>query len=100
MQIELGTLDKFAWLEPIAGLFYLQMNLFTMLFDQFWGKSGNIASLHRYQGVLKRPNVSKDMKNFYAYNTFFKHVVDTHIIALFMKTTSYKDIDKFKAWVV
>ena len=75
------------------------MNLLTMLFDQFWGKPGNVASLRYYQGVLKRPNVSKDMKNFHACDTFFRHVVDAHIVALLMETTGHKDIDKFKAWV-
>lgn len=96
---ELGNLDKFDWLEPTAGLFHLQMNLLTMLLDKLWGKCGNVASLSRYQGVLKRPNVSKDMKNFHACDTFFRHVVDAHIVALLMETIGHKGIDEFKAWV-
>lgn len=47
---ELTTLHKLDWLEPTAGLFHLQMNLLTMLFDKLWGKSGNVASLSRYHG--------------------------------------------------
>ena len=75
------------------------MNLLIMLFDQFWGKTRNVASLRCYQGVLKRPNVSKDIKNFHVCNTFFRHVINAYIVALLMKTTGHKDIDKFKAWV-
>lgn len=34
-QDELQPLDKFDWLEPMAGLFHLQMNLLSMLFGKF-----------------------------------------------------------------
>lgn len=38
-QDEPNTLYKFSWLEPIAGLFHLQMNLLTLFHLTFWGKS-------------------------------------------------------------
>lgn len=33
------TLYKYSWLEPIAGLFHLQMNLLRLFHITFWGKS-------------------------------------------------------------
>ncbi len=92
-------LNKFDWLEPTAGLFHLQINLFTMMFDKLWGKSGNTASLSRYAGVLKQPKVSRDMKNFHACNTFFKHLVDAHVIALLMEESGQNSIDEFQVWI-
>lgn len=39
------------------------------------------------------------MKNFHAYNIFFRHVVDAYIIILLIEITNHKGIDEFKAWV-
>lgn len=37
--------------------------------------------------------------SFYVYNTFFRYIVNAYIVILVIKTTSYKSIDKFKAWI-
>ncbi len=71
-----------------------------MIFDKFWGKLENIVSLDRYTGVPKQPKVSKDMKNFYACNTFFKNLIDAHVIALVIEKSCQKSIDEFQAWIV
>ena len=96
---KLMKINRFDWLEPTAGLFHLQMNLLTMLFDKLWGKPGNIASLGQYAGVLKRPKVSKDMKNFHACDTFLKHLIDADVIALVMEENDQKSIDEFQTWI-
>lgn len=44
-------------------------------------------------------NVSKDIKNLYRCNTFFRPVVDAYIVILLTETNGYKSIDEFKAWV-
>ncbi len=95
--IELMKINRFDWLEPTVGLFHLQMNLLIIIFDKFWGKPGNIASLGQYAGVLKRPKVLKDMKNFHVCDTFFKHLIDVHVIALVMEESGQKSIDEFQA---
>lgn len=96
---KLMKLNKFDWLDPTAGLFHLQMNLLTIMFDKLWGKSGNIASLSQFSRVLKRLKVSRDIKNFHAYNTFFKHLVDVHVIALLMEKSGQNSIDEFQVWI-
>lgn len=75
------------------------MNLLTMFFDKLWGKPGNVASLGQYAGVSKRLKVSKDMKNFHTCDTFFKHLIDVHMIALVMEESGQKSINKFQAWI-
>lgn len=39
------------------------------------------------------------MKNFYACNTFFKHIIYIYTIALVMKESGQKNIDDFQAWI-
>ena len=70
-----------------------------MLFNKLWGKLGSTALLDQYQGVLKRPKVSKDMKNFHTCDTFFKHVIDAYVVALIMEKVDCKNIDKFWLWI-
>ena len=52
-QDELLSLDRFQWLKPVAGLFHLQMNLFSMLIGKFWVVTGNLVSLNWYSSILK-----------------------------------------------
>lgn len=58
-------------------------------------KARNMALLVWYQAVLKQWKVSKDMTNFYTYNSFFKYIINTYIIALIMEIIDYKNIDIF-----
>lgn len=83
--IEFMKIIRFDWLEPIAGLFYLQINLLIMIFGKFWKKPRNVASLDQYARVLKQPKVSKNMENFHTYNMFFKHIINAYAIILVIK---------------
>lgn len=66
-----------------------------MIFDKFWRKPGNVAYWDKYSGVLKRPKVLKDMKNFHICNIFFKHIIDVNVISLVMKKNGQKYINNF-----
>lgn len=61
------------------------------------GQIGKRRLLESIPWVLKRPKVSKEMRNFHACDTFFRHLVDAHTIALLMETAGDKSIDKFQA---
>lgn len=39
--------------------------------------------------------MSQDIKNFYIYNTLFKHIININAITLIMKIIDYKNINKF-----
>lgn len=58
-------------------------------------KARNMALLDWYQGVLKQSKVSKDMKNFYTYNSFFRYIINPYIIALIIEIIDYKSINIF-----
>ena len=40
------------------------------------------------------------MKNFYAYNDFFKTVIDANVVAFCITSTKCKDISTYKKWLV
>lgn len=81
-QDKLDEIFKFFRLEPIAGLFYLQMNLLRLFYTTFWGKSKNHYLIQQFLNVLARKKVSMKIKDFYTCNDFFRTIVQAHIIAL------------------
>ncbi len=44
-QKELRLIERFQFIEPIAGLFHLQMNVLKLILDITWGKKGDRRSL-------------------------------------------------------
>ena len=97
---EVTELDTFKWLEPIAGLFYLQMTVLKTFLQILWGKSRDASSLSRCHDALRRPKVSKDMKNFHACDDFFKTVIDVNVVAICITSARCKDISIYKKWLV
>ena len=50
------------WIEPIAGLFYLQMNILKLFIFTFWGESNDKCFFLRFNITLRR-KVHKDVKD-------------------------------------
>ena len=88
---------RFHWLEPVAGLFHLQMNFLSMLFDRFWGVAGDIVSLNRYAGILKRKYIKKDADNnhFHHSDDFLQMLIEVLVIALCIYLAQYLTIESF-----
>ena len=97
---EVTELDTFKWFEPIAGRFHLQMTILKTFLQILWGKSRDASSLSRYHDALRRPKVSKDMKNFYTCNDFFKTVIDAKVFVLCITCAGCKNIGTYKKWLV
>lgn len=93
-------LDTFKWLELIAYLFHLQMTVLKTFFQILCGKSRDTSSLNWCFDTLRRPKISKDMKNFYLCNDFFKTVIDVNMVAFCITSTRCKDINIYKKWLV
>ncbi len=98
-QNEPDKLYRFSWVEPIAGLFHLQMNLLRLFFITFWGKSNDHYSLQRFHNVLVRKGISKKVKDFHACDNFFRTIVQAYIIALCMHHQSFTKIDDLQTWL-
>ena len=92
---------RFHWLEPVAGLYHMQMNFLSMLFNWFWSVAGDIVSLNRYAGILKRKYIKKDADNshFHHSNNFLQIVIKVLVIALCIYLVKYLTIDSFHIWI-
>lgn len=73
------------------------MNVISMLFDMFWGITGNIVSLSYFTSILKRKYLIKvaDNKHFHHFNNFFQIVVEALVIILCMYLAGCLTIELF-----
>ena len=93
------ALDRFEYIEPIAGLFHLQMNVLKLFLGASWGKKDNCVSLARFKVGLGRNNVSRDAKDFHACDDFYKTVVKSFAISLCMHGAGSTNVATFKTWL-
>lgn len=98
-QIELCPIDRFKFIEPIAGFFHLQMNVLKLFFSATWGKLGDRISLAHFQKALRQKGTAKNAKDFYACNNFFRTVVAVFVVALCMHGASCDRLPAFCAWL-
>lgn len=86
-QDELLSLDRFHWLEPVAGLFHLQMNLISILFGKFWVVVGGVVSLNWYSGIPKRKHITRQTNNnnFQQTDDFFRIVIKAMVVVLYIR---------------
>ncbi|KAI5781360.1 hypothetical protein DFH27DRAFT_616856 [Peziza echinospora] len=84
---EVKPADSLQWVEPVIGLFHLQMNILKMLMTSHWGNGKEPASLNRFVMALgrnKSGGVDESVKNFRASDRFFNDVLDGQIISKVM----------------
>ncbi len=98
-QEELRPIKRFQFIEPIAELFHLQINVLKLFLGTTWGKTGNWISLAHFQQALSQKRATRDLKNFHAFDNFFQTVVTSFALALCMQETSYSEIPEFKTWL-
>ena len=93
------ALDRFQYIEPITGLFHLQMNVLKLFLGASWGHSDDRVSLARFKIGLGRNNVSRDAKDFHACDDFYRTVVKGFVISLCMHSAKSTDVAAFKSWL-
>ena len=100
-QDELRPTARFHWIEPVAGLFHLQINVLALFFDKFWGTTGNIVGLDRFNGILKRKHITRAAltKNFHHSDDFFRTVIEALVVCLCMHVAGCQTIDQFQDWI-
>lgn len=89
-QLQDGTnaQERLDFLEPVIGLFHLQMNVLGVLIQNFWG-----PMLQRYSVLFKETKVNAPTaakKDFRATNFFINDVLDGTILAA---VASHPDVD-------
>lgn len=92
-------IHNFGFIEPIAGLFHLQMNVLKMLMDTFEGACGEPGSLSTFLAILRRKGISKEIKDFHACDEFFNQVLDAHILARLMLETGTTTLSALLQWI-
>ena len=81
---------RFDWVEPIAGLFHLQMNVLKMLLHVFEGEAaGESFGVRRFATMLRRQGVTKDVKDFHACDDFFRTLAEGYVVAMYMHTIGF-----------
>jgi hypothetical protein len=94
--VEPDPLMRFGWLEPIAELFHLQMNVLKLLFRVFEGDAVDPGSLKRFSTILRRKGVSKEIKDFHAWDDFFRMVLKAYILVYYQHHAGAADTKQLK----
>ena len=71
---------RFDWVEPVAGLFHLQMNVLKILLHVFE------SEVRRFAVMLRRQSVTKEIKDFHTCDDFFRTLAQGYVIAMYMHT--------------
>jgi len=88
--VEPDPMLRFVWIEPIAGLFHLQMNVLKLLMHALEGSLTEPGLLKRFETFLCRKGVNRDVKDLHACDDFFRIVLDCYVIAYYMHNISKK----------
>ena len=92
--------NYFQYIEPIAGFFYLQMNMLKLFLGASCGKKDNCVSLAHFKVILGRNKALQDTKDFHACNDFFKTIAKSFAILLCMHGARSTNIAIFKTWLL
>lgn len=86
-----GTFD---FVEPVTGLFHLEMNILRLLVGTYWGRSDgkDIASIQRFVRMVSNNRVKKDGKDFRACDSFMLDVLEAHVLAMVMSAAKVRTI--------
>jgi len=85
--VEPDPMLHFGWIEPIAGLFHLQMNVLKLLKHSLESSPTEPGLLKRFETILRRKGVNRDVKDFHACDDLFWIVLDGYVIAYYMHKT-------------
>ena len=93
-QEEKRALQDFHFIESIAGIFHLQMNVLKPFLDATWGEPGERVYFACFWKALSRVGGRKryDTKDFHACDDLFRTIVMAFAIALCMNRFSCKNL--------
>ena len=98
-RVELNLLNQLEFIEPVSGLFHVQMSILKLLLNAMRGSEGDKISLTRFQVFLKRKGAEKNTKDFHTCNDFFQIVVTAFVVTLCMHHSSYTWRSDFSRWL-
>ncbi|KAF8415743.1 hypothetical protein EV426DRAFT_578999 [Tirmania nivea] len=78
---ELVPVKSFSWIEPVIGLFHLQMNVLHMNMSAHWGRVEDPGLVQRFVVMLGHNRVDSKAKDFRSSNQLYNELLDAHILA-------------------
>lgn len=92
---------EFFWIESVAEIFHLQMNILKLFITTFQGQSEDIFSLQRLAVALQRSKISPNNTNkeFHICNDFFQIVIQANLITLYITKLGYTNSTTFQTWL-
>ncbi|RPA71413.1 hypothetical protein BJ508DRAFT_336047 [Ascobolus immersus RN42] len=87
--------ERMDWIEPVIGLFHLQMNVLGVVMSNYWE-----PFLSRYATMFKNHRAKPDCKDFRANTYFFNDVLDGMVFSAFashedVQVSSFEDLKKY-----
>lgn len=85
------------YVEPVIGLFHLQMCMLGTIFKAHWGNDGREpVSILRFVKLLRKPAINTPKpKDFRAYDQFFQQILEAHVISLAAETLNADTVELF-----
>lgn len=74
------------------------MNILKLFYITFSGKLKDYYLLQQFYSMLTSKRVSIKIKNFHAYDDFYKTIVQAHIITLYMHYQNFTKITNLQTW--
>ncbi|KAK3827116.1 MAG: hypothetical protein JOS17DRAFT_791887 [Linnemannia elongata] len=93
---DVTAFDRMEWALPALQLFYLQMNLCSLIVKTYFGESDKPGSLSFYVARLKRKRISEGSSSFHAADGLLRNVFDGMVLRLWkeeLKIDSSKTLD-------
>ena len=89
--------ETFDFLEPVMGLFHLQMNVLRLMISNYWGRvdAKDIASIHHFVRMVGNNRVKKTGKDFRACLNFINDLLDGHVLALLFSAADVETSEQF-----
>lgn len=93
--------ETFDFIEPVIGLFHLNMNVQQVYIENYWGRADgkDPGSLNRFVNLTRNTRITSDGKDFRACKSFLDDVLDAHVLAKFFHVTKAKDWSAFETLV-
>jgi hypothetical protein len=82
-QDSISEAEKLDFVEPVMGLFHLQMNVLKVMLSNYWGRADgkDLASVQHFVRTVGNNRVKKDCKDFRACHSFMNDLLDAHVLA-------------------
>ena len=91
--------EKLDFIEPVMGLFHVQMNMLKLMIMTYWGRpdAKDPASLQHFLKMVGNNRVKRDAKDFNGCLSFINDVLDAHVLSACFTAVGVHTLDGLAA---